>query len=255
MTIFCLQSKGWPFVVGCWGVLCLFVLHGDSAFIHHWLYFTGIRLYSSANSGSYILNSDQYLRALIGMVLAGLATSVKRTLVTLYFGTRSIQIYKPKLEEILNDIIVISEVAELAAEADLLSDENERKPTSGTRGKNLVRWGSVRFNQENPQRNRSETADSEDLQVKDQDDDDQSDEDAGDVMDEICTASENEEEEEEETDRGADLNATRPDTPIVESSRKHFKIKNLLGRWDDPLNKMDKVCMLLFLISKMLFLY
>jgi hypothetical protein len=67
----------------------MILLHGDNDFQRHWLYFAGIRIYSSANSGSYILASNTYLRVLIGMVLAGVTTSLKRTLVTIYFGKRN----------------------------------------------------------------------------------------------------------------------------------------------------------------------
>lgn len=89
VTIFCLQSKGWPFVLGVWGLLDLILLQGDDPFQQHWLYFTGIPIYSTANSGSYILASEEYLRVLIAMVLAGFAASLKRTWVTLYFGRRN----------------------------------------------------------------------------------------------------------------------------------------------------------------------
>jgi hypothetical protein len=89
VTIFCLQSRGWPFLVGGWGTLAMVLLHGGNEFQQHWLHFTGIKIYSSANSGSYILQSDTYLRVLLGMVIVGLATSLKRTIVTLYFGRRN----------------------------------------------------------------------------------------------------------------------------------------------------------------------
>lgn len=88
-TMLCLQSRGWPFLVGMWGILAMIFLHGDNAFVQHWLHFTGIKIFTVANSGSYILNSSTYLRVLIGMLLAGIATSLKRTIVTLYFGKRS----------------------------------------------------------------------------------------------------------------------------------------------------------------------
>jgi hypothetical protein len=64
-------------------------LHGDDAFSQDWLYFTGMEIFTASNSGSYIIASSAYLRALIGMVLAGVITSLKRTFVTLYFGKRS----------------------------------------------------------------------------------------------------------------------------------------------------------------------
>lgn len=89
VTIFCLQSKGWPFLVSFWGMYDMILLHGDNHFQTHWLYWTGMRIYSTANSGSYILSTSAYLRVLIGMLLAGVATTLKRTMLTLYFGRRS----------------------------------------------------------------------------------------------------------------------------------------------------------------------
>ena len=89
ITILAIQSKGWPFVVASWGVWDMLLLHGDNEFQQHWLYFTGIRIYSTANSGSYILASESYLRVLLAMVVAGVATAVKRTAVTIYFGKRN----------------------------------------------------------------------------------------------------------------------------------------------------------------------
>ena len=89
ITIFCLQAKGWPMVVGCWGILSMVLLHGDNDFQQHWLHFTGLEIYSAGNSGSYILASETYLRLLVCMVLASVMTTFKRTLVTLYFGKRN----------------------------------------------------------------------------------------------------------------------------------------------------------------------
>jgi hypothetical protein len=88
VTIFCLQSKGWPFLIGWWGIWALLLLQGSSKFDYHWFYFTGIRIYASGNSGSYIISSEAYFRILLAMVIAGVATTMKRTLSTLYFGRR-----------------------------------------------------------------------------------------------------------------------------------------------------------------------
>jgi hypothetical protein len=88
ITIFCIQSKGWPFIVGSWGLWALLLLQGSSKFDYHWLYFTGIRIYSAGNSGSYIISSEIYLRILLAMVVAGVLATLKRTMVSLYFGRR-----------------------------------------------------------------------------------------------------------------------------------------------------------------------
>lgn len=232
VTIFCLQSKGWPFLVAFWGAYDMILLHGNNPFQVHWLYWTGIRLYSQANSGSYILSSSVYLRVLIGMVLAGVATTLKRTVLTLYFGKRSFDVYKPKLEEILNDIIVITEIAELGAEADNLPDATGTQMNAKElvednlkkRGRFAeVRWSSVKF------QNRSR-ADSDGSSIF--------------------------------VEKGDNINSgdispwpelprkVAPGTPprsfiarngaTPSKSSGLIRIKNLLDRWDEPVNKLDK---------------
>jgi hypothetical protein len=89
VTLLAIQGKGWPFIIASWGVWDLFLLHGDNKFQTHWLYWTKFEIYSEANSGSYILSSDLYLRVLLAMLMAGIAASVKRTVVAVYFGRRT----------------------------------------------------------------------------------------------------------------------------------------------------------------------
>ncbi|KAG7353641.1 hypothetical protein IV203_002996 [Nitzschia inconspicua] len=117
-TIYCIQSKGWPFVVFSWGLFDLLLLHGDNQFHQHWFYWTGIQIYQSANSGSWILDSENYLRILLCMLVAGILAALKRTIVSLYFGRRMVDMYRQRLDEILNEIIMISEIAELSVESE-----------------------------------------------------------------------------------------------------------------------------------------
>jgi hypothetical protein len=93
LTLLAIQGKGWPFTIASWGVWNLFLLHGNGTFQTHWLYWTGWQIYSQANSGSYILSSDLYLRVLLAMLMAGVAASVKRTVVAVYFGRRTFGTY------------------------------------------------------------------------------------------------------------------------------------------------------------------
>jgi hypothetical protein len=89
VTLLAIQSKGWPFAIGAWGVWDLLLLHGDSTYQMHWLYWTKFEM----NSGNYILSSDLYLRVLLAMLMAGVAASVKRTMVAVYFGRRTFGTY------------------------------------------------------------------------------------------------------------------------------------------------------------------
>lgn len=224
VTIFCLQSKGWPFLVTFWGLYDMLFLHGDNSFQAHWFYWTGIEIYSRANSGSYILSSSAYLRVLIGMILAGIATTLKRTLLTLYFGKRSFDIYKPKLEEILNDIIVITEIAELGAEASVLPGDKAQPDTKQLVEENLkkrgqltkVRWSSLRFNE----KSKKDAADV-----------------ASDTDDDSSAAASAMKTAEENPPVRTLLART---SPMNSSSSGLIRIKNLLDRWEEPVNKLDK---------------
>jgi hypothetical protein len=228
VTIFCLQSKGWPFLVTFWGLYDMILLHGDNDFQRHWLYWTGIQIYSQANSGSYILSSSAYLRVLMGMELAGVAATLKRTLLTLYFGKRNFDIYKPKLEDILQDIIVITEIAELGAEADTLPDEGEllldtkelvEDNIEGRSRVGIVRWSSVKFTD-------TDRADSDDGVMLE--------------LDRTMYASPVGDETKKTAAEGPHVRSQTPSTVYKSGSSGLIKIKNLLDRWDEPVNKLDK---------------
>ncbi|KAG7359816.1 mechanosensitive ion channel [Nitzschia inconspicua] len=224
VTIFCLQSKGWPFIVGSWGVWALLLLQGNSNFDYHWLYFTGIRIYSAGNSGSYIINSEVYLRILLAMIVTGVFTTLKRTLSTLYFGRRMFDAYKPRLEEILNDIILISEVADLSIESDNIAsvigvEKKERKyeppteidtpeiPTVKRGGR--IRWSSVKFEDASILRSGSQS-----LLQGDED---------------------NTDTESKMTDDG-----DSSEISFYDSNSSRIPLKELLDRWQEPVSKKDK---------------
>ena len=87
---FVIQSSGWPFIVTAWGLWDLLLLHGDNTFQAHWFHWTGWRIFSQANSGTYIISSDQYLRILLSLIVLGVATSIKKTMVAYRFGARQL---------------------------------------------------------------------------------------------------------------------------------------------------------------------
>ncbi|CAJ1961477.1 unnamed protein product [Cylindrotheca closterium] len=255
-TIFCLQSRGWPFLVGSWGILAMLFLQGSDAFSQHWLHSTGIRIFNVSNSGSYIIASSTYLRVLIGMLLAGIATSLKRTIVTLYFGKRSFDIYKTKLEKLLNNVILVSEVAELSAAASDLPHTDSRRSnvtpiSSQTSGLGLgVQWSSLRF--KDKQKLSNTTQDVAEGSQGSNDDDEESEEESEEsdsyTSDNIEISDRRKQDREKESDEQNKLDRLRTQASFAKSYsslsadtgvNKHFKIKNKLGRWDDPLNKMD----------------
>jgi hypothetical protein len=153
------------------------LLQGDNKYQQNWLYFTDISIFSPANTGGHVLDSDRYIRVLLAMVLAGLAAAIKRITVAMYFGKKTVRkwslvetyktfpalvsqselydfkgVYKPRLDKISADIFIIAQVAELASEADQLAGVAKREHESineTVTKRNLggtmsdVKWGSI----------------------------------------------------------------------------------------------------------------
>jgi hypothetical protein len=121
LSLTLIQSKGYPFLLIAWGINNLFLLHGDQPFDRHWLYYAvHAKYFQQVNSGNYILASDRYLRLLISMIIAGGVKACKRTAAALYFGRRTLAEFKPRMERILKDIVLLTEVAALAEDIDLV---------------------------------------------------------------------------------------------------------------------------------------
>lgn len=66
----------------------MLLLHGDGIFQQHWFFWTGIKMYQDTSSGNWILDSDSYFGILLCMLVAGALTTLKRTIISLYFGRR-----------------------------------------------------------------------------------------------------------------------------------------------------------------------
>ena len=65
-----------------------------------------------------IVYGDNYERTLTALAVAGVATSLKRTIMTMYLSKRIYVHYKPKLENLLKQMILLTEVAELGNSLD-----------------------------------------------------------------------------------------------------------------------------------------
>jgi hypothetical protein len=59
------------------GLLNMLLLHGDGLFQQHWFYWTGIKIYATANSGSWILECENYLLILLCMLVADVLGTLK----------------------------------------------------------------------------------------------------------------------------------------------------------------------------------
>jgi len=217
LTYIFLNSKGWPFIAAAWASWDLLLLHGDNKFQSHWLYWTEIRIYSLANSGTYILTSELYLRLLLSMIIAGFAGAFKRTFVAMHFGRRQYCEFKPKLEKILQDVVLVSDVALIAHEAENLeqSEQIQIDVTATKSRQGLGRWHSVKF--ENKDDGGSEASAEEDEDVR--------------PNTPVIGEQKGSEQGSFSRTSSGGLTKTRSGS---------LRIKYLLDRWEEPVNKSDK---------------
>jgi hypothetical protein len=145
LALVAMQSMGWPFLVSSWGIWNLVLLHGKTDFIRQWLYWTHIEMFSVEHTdgagilaSESILASELYGRILATMILLGAAAALKQTFVALYLSRRMLQHYKGQLEQVMSQVKLIMEVAELAAQTEepgfqaLLSKANLGKEDGAT---------------------------------------------------------------------------------------------------------------------------
>jgi hypothetical protein len=201
VTLTFLQAKGWPFVLTSWSLLNLVWLQGDNRFQRHWLYWTNLTIYSTA-TGDDILMSTLYLRLLVAGVIAGCLTALKRTYVALQFGGRQLNQFKPRLEKLLVDAVILSEIGSLAVQVQGLEDSGADSghlniQESRRQGK---RWLSV------------------DFQTAAMSDDDGREESTGSTT----------------TKASSGVGESSSTSSVL-------KIKELLERWQDPVSKRDRV--------------
>jgi hypothetical protein len=278
VTLGFIQAKGWPLIAVLWSLIDLCVLHGDNVWQQNWFYFLEIGLFSQKNKGGDFLYTDFYLSLLLAMLLAGFCHAVKRTSVAMSFGKRTLFTYKARLEKILTEIVLITEVAELANELEALESMNDTRINpvlradnkwrntmdinyTGTRGK-----ASSEFVGEDGQLVDSgdSLVDDDSLDENDDsldEDDEDEEEDDGESEDILSDDGQGANEEDAENAANAEAGTERaPASQRVEInspdstsgrvtgggtistgwSQGSGKIKRLLDRWEDPENKLDK---------------
>jgi hypothetical protein len=138
LALVAMQSLGWPFLIASWSTWTTLLMKGKADFVKHWFYFLNIGMFSSIdNPDDGILESVVFERILLAMVLVGVTTAAKRTVVALYLSRRMLRHYRKHLCEVLADIKVVMEVAELAAETE---NEEFSKLMEDASNKNSAEW-------------------------------------------------------------------------------------------------------------------
>ena len=90
VTLWIVQSKGWPFICFWWGIFNFSLMYGKGRFAHHWgSYQDFVELFNRSNPSGTIVESDTYRTILTICVVVSLIVAVKRFLVGIYLGRQT----------------------------------------------------------------------------------------------------------------------------------------------------------------------
>jgi hypothetical protein len=119
------QSKGWPLIVFLWAVWDFFLLYGDRRFVHHWAYWQDLLgLMNNHNPSGDVTSHEQYLRALISVVVLSIAVVAKRSLVGQLIGKRTVHNYREELGLLMRKLVLMCEVSHLSIR---ITDKTDHK--------------------------------------------------------------------------------------------------------------------------------
>jgi len=134
-TLYIIQAKGWPLIFIFWALWSLALIQN----MEGWLSWTEIEMFTTENNDGGIIAGDTYIEVLASLILVGVATTIKRTVLALYLGKRIYFHYKKKVERVMLDMLLMTEVADLSqAIDDFEFVEEEEKPA-----KKLSTKGSI----------------------------------------------------------------------------------------------------------------
>lgn len=136
-TYLFVQARGWPLVLVLWSSINLGVWwsglsnldhlqhHHDTMLWHSnflWALLLHEKPYSLASLGDFA--AETYLRVWLAVFVSGSAISLQRMAVSIRLGRRALMEFQPKLERLLHDLCLLSEVADLARHVDLSPDDH-----------------------------------------------------------------------------------------------------------------------------------
>mmetsp|Transcript_4935 Transcript_4935/g.10434 ORF Transcript_4935/g.10434 Transcript_4935/m.10434 type:complete len:1124 (-) Transcript_4935:3102-6473(-) len=281
VTLFAMQAKGWPFIISSWAAWDLILLHGENAFAQHWLYFLDIPMMSAANGDGGFLESEIYLRSLLSCIFAGTMAAIKRTYLALYMGRRTFEHYRPQLEQLMVNIVLVAHIADLAAEtvtpefAEALAMTEESAVPLSKRGRERTKgdkkWADIAFEQDKKSPDVADSASSDDNDEPQDGDGFFADDGDGKkkmswnkMLEGQSVASDDapglgQVNRRDFSNSAEDDGGISPSPPMRTISAKHIgdgpqlsypayqrqsshsiKMKNLLDRWEEPANKLDK---------------
>lgn len=160
ITLFVVQSKGWPFVFFCWSILDFCSLYGDSRFAAHWAYWQElIDLFNDANPSGDVVNSDWNKTVLLIALSVSIVVALKRFVVGIFLGRatfgeislctvlfssdtfyRSLTFilvnYGAQLAKLMQKMLLLREVAKFAKEIERSATNQEKSPRHQPAGGN-----------------------------------------------------------------------------------------------------------------------
>jgi hypothetical protein len=115
VTLFIVQSKGWPFIAFTWGLLDFALLHGTNKFASSWLFWQDIfAVFNEVNPGGAVTSNEWNSRILAIAVSVGVIVSFKRLWLGLFLGKKTFVQYAEELTNVVKKAVFLCEVATLA---------------------------------------------------------------------------------------------------------------------------------------------
>ena len=114
-TLFVIQSRGWPFLMTCWGVLSWILLGGQYGFSSHWLYSQSLLdIFNAVNPSGNITTSVWNTRVHAIAVSVGIIVAMKRIYIGVSQSRKTFATYAGELGSVVKKILLITEVASAA---------------------------------------------------------------------------------------------------------------------------------------------
>jgi len=116
-----------------WAILDFVMLYGDYPFPRHWLFWQKrVDMFNENNPTVGITDSEIYMRILIACIVVGVSVSLKRLLLSIFLGRRTIKHFGAELESLMSKMILIGEVANLARDIETKKSifEDYQSPTN-----------------------------------------------------------------------------------------------------------------------------
>ena len=102
-TLYLIQAKGWPLIAILWSLWSFALIQNQ----YGWLSWTDIEMFTNENVTEGVVRSDKYAEVLASLIIAGVATTIKRTVLALYLGKRIYFHYKKKVERVMLEMLLM----------------------------------------------------------------------------------------------------------------------------------------------------